>query len=80
MTFDDTLHLLGRDMTFGAFTPIMEMMSPFMSPLHSHVWHLWRTFSWFCIIFVLEASLGVGLDLSSLYHGFLMFLRAFSGY
>jgi hypothetical protein len=31
-------------------------------------------------IFVLEASLGVDLDLSTLYHGSIMFLGAFSGY
>jgi hypothetical protein len=28
MTFDDALHLLGMDVTFGAFVPLEEMMSP----------------------------------------------------
>jgi hypothetical protein len=29
MTFDDTLHLLGRDITFGDSTTHLEMTSPF---------------------------------------------------
>jgi hypothetical protein len=58
MTFDDTLYLLGRDTTSGAFTPIIEMTSPFTSPLHSHMWHLWRTFSCFSLYLCLRGIFG----------------------
>jgi hypothetical protein len=44
MTFHDALHLLGMDVTFGAFTPLEEMTSPLFFPLHSHVWTFERTF------------------------------------
>jgi hypothetical protein len=35
---------------------------------------------YFHFIFMLEATLGVSLDLSTLYHGYLMFLAEFEGY
>jgi hypothetical protein len=35
---------------------------------------------YFHFIFMLEAILGVDLDLSTLYHGYFMFLGAFEGY
>jgi hypothetical protein len=45
-------------MTFGAFTPHLDMKSPFIRLLNSHVWHFWRMFS---CIFVLKVFLGVYL-------------------
>jgi hypothetical protein len=35
---------------------------------------------YFHFIFMLEAILGVGVDLSTLYHGYFMVLGAFEGY
>jgi hypothetical protein len=36
MTFDYDLHLLGMDVTFGAFVPLEEMMSPSFV-LYTHI-------------------------------------------
>jgi hypothetical protein len=35
---------------------------------------------YFHFMFMMEAILGIGLDLSTLYHGYFMFLGAFKGY
>jgi hypothetical protein len=40
VTFEDALHLLGMDVTFGAFIPLEEMMLHSFCPLLTHVWIL----------------------------------------
>jgi hypothetical protein len=44
VAFDDALHLLGMDVTFGAFIPLEEMTSPSFYPLLLDMCIFERTF------------------------------------
>jgi hypothetical protein len=80
VTFDDACTFSWRDVAFGhTFSPLEHDVMAFGGFYTTSVTFSENVLMCLCYIFMLEAILGVDLDLSTFYHRYFKLLGAFEG-